>query len=238
MLKNKKNYKEQRLKIKTTYETHVPKWQNVLSLVLKILILVSGIFQVFFGEFGIGLLILASFVLIVAPYLITFGKVKKLPIEIELILFIMVVFQFVIGEARDYYSEVPYYDKLVHYMFPAFIAFISFIVVYIIQGLGYLKANLVVTMLLIVMFALGIGAFWEILEYGSDEILAPRIENWHHFQGSLVEDAHHDTMNDLIADFIGGLTGAFVGAWYISYKQKTAKKRLDEMGDELLANFS
>ena len=233
--KTKTNYKAKRKKVEQEYEKHTKKWQKVLSVIFKAIILSSGVYQVFWGEMTIGILILVSFFLIVAPYIITFGKVKKIPMEIELILFFMVVLQFVVGEARDYYSEAPYFDKLVHYMFPAFIAFISFIIIYTMQGLGYLKANLATTMFLIVVFALGIGAFWEILEYSSDQIMLPRVEDWHQFQGSLVEDPHHDTMNDLIADFIGGLTGAVVGAFYISHKQKHDKLRLDEMTDELIA---
>ncbi len=201
------------------YVTPSPLTQKI-AWVLRTLILASGIYQMFWGEPVASVLILACLAGILVPQIVSFGKVKSLPIEFEIVLFIMVLLQFVIGEARDFYTEVPYFDKLVHFILPMLTAFIGFLIVYSMYYHGKLKASLSVMFWLIVFVALGVGALWEIGEYLSDEILLARDPNFHQFQGSMMEDPLHDTMNDLIFDMVGGIAGAALGVWYIRRGQK------------------
>ena len=165
-----------KLKKREDYGKYVTKRRYYIFRGLEILILVSGIYQTFFGETIIGLMTLFVLALIVVPGFFTRGKITQLPIEIEIMLFVMVLLQFVIGEARDFYTNVPYYDKFVHYMLPMFLGLMGLIVVYTMYMVGKLKASLTVMALLVIFVAMGIGALWEIFEYLSDEILYPRIE--------------------------------------------------------------
>jgi len=214
-------------------EEHVSPRTKRFTLILEILILASGIFQTFFGETTIGLLTLIIWALITFPAIYTRGRITAIPIEIKMVIFIFVLLQFVIGEARDFYTEVPYYDKFVHTMGGAMIGFIGLLIVYTAYVYGKLKASLPVMALLIILVTVGFGGLWEIVEYLSDRILYPLIPGWHHFQGSLTEDPLTDTMNDLIVDTIGATAGALFGVWLIRRAQKRESERLPELIKEI-----
>jgi hypothetical protein len=204
-----------------------------LTFILEILILASGIFQTFFGETTIGILTLIVWAIITFPATFTRNRITMIPLEIKLVIFIFVLLQFVIGEARDFYTEVPYYDKFVHTMGGIMIGFIGLLIVYTAYVYGKLKASLPVMAMLIILVTVGFGGLWEIVEYLSDTILYPRIPGWHHFQGSLTEDPLTDTMNDLIVDTIGAAAGALFGIWLIKRAQESESERLPEMVSEI-----
>jgi hypothetical protein len=208
-----------------------------IAWVLRALILVSGIYQMLFGETAIGILTLICLAGITFPDFLSRGYLKYFPIEIELVLFAMVIIQYVLGEARDYYTEVPYYDKFVHAMLPGLLGYIGFLLAYMMVASGNLKAPLWVIMVLIVLMSLGAGAVEEICEFASDQILYPRIPGWHHFQGNAQQDPFMDTMTDLVADFVGACFGALLGFWLIGRAQRKQSERLPEMVEEMQGMF-
>jgi hypothetical protein len=208
-----------------------------IAWVLRAIILASGIYQIFFGETIIGILTLICLALIVFPDFCFRGMISFIPIEIEIALFVMVIVQYVLGEARDLYTTIPYYDKFVHATLPGLVAYIGFLLAYAMVASGRLIASLRFIILIIILLSLGIAAVEEIVEYLSDVILYPRIEGWHKFQGNAQEDPWHDTMNDLIADLVGATIGALLGSWLISRELKRQSQRLPEMVDELGTMF-
>jgi hypothetical protein len=76
---------------------------------------------------------------------------------------------------------------------------------------------------------LGIGALWEIVEYGSDQLLYGNIASIQKQQGSPTLDPLDDTMIDLIADLAGGIAGAIFGGLYIRYSHRTRSRRFVEV---------
>lgn len=98
---------------------------------------------------------------------------------------------------------------------------------------GKLHTTTRMMMVLVFFLTLGIGAAWEIVEYSSDQIIYPRVEGWHKFQGSLTEDPLHDTMNDLIADAAGGILGIILALRYVTWANMHNKRRLGQLVKEL-----
>lgn len=223
---------------KPQVDSAIPGWMVYSDWFLKVAIFLSGVYQTFFGETGIGIVILLCWTLISVPQIVTRKKVSHIPLEIEFFLFIMVFLQFVIGEARDWYTEVPYYDKLVHLMLPMLMGLTGFLLVYTLYYYKKLIAPIWAMAVIMILVSIGIGALWEIVEYTSDELIYPRVEGWHHFQGSLTEDALHDTMNDLIADTIGASVGALIGVLYIRGQAKRENQRLGGLMAEISAPFA
>jgi hypothetical protein len=208
-----------------------------LAWILRALILVSGVYQTLFGETAIGILTLICLALITAPAFFSRGLISFFPIEVEIVLFVMVIIQYVLGEARDLYTTIPYYDKFVHAMLPGLVGFIGFLLAYAMVATGRLIAAMPVILGLIILMSLGIAAVEEIAEYASDKILLPRIPGWHQFQGNAQEDPYHDTMNDLVADLIGATFGAVMGLWLMGRAAKRQSERLPELVDELQTMF-
>jgi hypothetical protein len=204
-----------------------------IAWILRAIILASGIYQTIFGETAIGILTLLCLGAITAPDIVSRGRVAFFPIEVEIVLFVMVIIQYVLGEARDFYTTIPYYDKFVHATLPGLVGYLGFLLAYSMVASGKLIAATSAIVTLIILMSLGIGAAEEIAEYASDTILYPRIPGWHHFQGNAQEDPHTDTMNDLVADLIGAIFGALLGVWFIGRAVKRGSRRLPAMVEEL-----
>lgn len=221
--------------LKRNRDSSLPRWEVNASLILETLILASGLFQTIFGEPAIGILTLVCWFAIVFPNIVSRGLIPKVPIEIEIILFVMVFVQFVLGEARDFYTTIPYYDKFVHYLLPMFIGILSFLFMYTLSETGHLKVSKFAMVVLVVMIALAIGALWEICEYLSDRIFYAIFDSWHHFQGNAEQSAIDDTMTDLIVDTLGGIFGAVIALWYTNRNAGT--KRLKAITSDFAAIF-
>lgn len=217
-----------------------PLQRNLLR-ILRIFLLVAGIYVLIFGgangaERIFGLLILIALAIINAPSFFTKGRVRAIPVEIELILLSMVLFELVGGDALGLYVKLPYYDNFMHFMLPLYLALIGMMVVYTMYYYGKLKASYGVMAFLIVMVTLGFGGALEIVEYTYDTFLADgpigAITGNTQMQGSPTQDAHDDTMNDLITDTLGGIVGAGIGVWLIRRNEKKGGhwKIADEVG--------
>lgn len=209
-----------------------------VSFVLRVIAIIAGVLQLLFGEKGIGIFTLLCVAAITVPSFVTRGKVKTIPIEFELIFIIMVLLQLVIGETLDFYNNVPNYDKFVHFSLPLFIGFMSFIIAYTLDQTNKLSMSPIMLVFVLVFFTLGVGAFWEILEYTSDRLLDPILPNLSQLQGNSVETAIHDTMQDLILDLIGGIFGALLGLWYILRKGRLKAPRFRKLVQDLSRKYS
>jgi uncharacterized membrane protein YjdF len=207
-------------------------WEKKLVFIFGLLILLSGLYQTFLGERSIGLLTLLCFIAIIAPGYFTKNYIKKFPIEIEILLFIMVFLQFVVGETRDLYTSIPYYDKIVHYMLPMFLGILGFLIFYTMYITGKLKTSKKVMMFIVIFITIGIGGTWEIIEYTSDLFLVGKVSSIHHAQGNQQQDPLTDTMTDLIFDSLGAIFGSFLGL-FVMRKNYGKNGRLTTLIDEV-----
>ena len=153
-----------------------PLQRNLIRL-LRIFLLISGIYITVFGgangaERIFGILILIALAIINAPAFFTKGKVRAIPIEIELILLSMVLFELVGGDALGLYVKLPYYDNFMHFMLPLYLALIGMMVIYTMYYYGKIKASYGAMAFIIIMVTLGFGAALEIVEYTYDNYLA------------------------------------------------------------------
>lgn len=209
----------------------------ILIIVLRIAAILAGIFQVVSGDLVMGVFIFLATGALMAPALFTRNKIRTMPLTIEIIFFMMILLQFVIGETLNLYRVVPYYDKLVHFSLPLMVGLISFIIAYTLHQTGNLRMSTGPLMVIIVLMTLGIGAIWEIIEYLTDVFLNPMFDSLGALQGNFTEPAIVDTMNDLILDVVGGIFGAILGWRYISYSESRKSKRLSNIVEELSSNF-
>lgn len=196
---------------------------------MRIFLLIAGIYITVFGgangaERIFGILILLALIIINAPAFVTRNRIRALPVEIELLLLAMVLFELVGGDALGLYVKLPHYDNFMHFMLPLYIALIGMMVVYTMYYYGRLKASLVEMALIIVIVTIGFGAILEMGEYTYDKYLSQgpigKITGNTQMQGSPTQDAHEDTMNDLFTDTAGGIVGAIIGVLLIRRSEK------------------
>lgn len=215
------------------HKPHIPMWEKILAYILEAIILVTAVVQIVFHNWTVGVLTLIALVIILFPKIFTRRLIIRIPLEVEILLFLMIILQLVIGESMGFYSNVPYYDKLVHYMLPFFVGVVAFLIYYTMYQTGRIKTSTGAAVLIIILITLGVGALWEIIEYFSDIFIYPHVPGWHHFQGNLVEDPWRDTMNDLVTDFLGGIFGSILCLWFLEKSRFKKGKRIHELTSEL-----
>jgi hypothetical protein len=218
-----------------------PLQRNLLR-ILRIFLLIAGVYILIFGgangaERIFGLLILIALAIINAPAFITKGRIRALPVEIELLLLAMVLFELVGGDALGLYVKLPHYDNFMHFMLPLYIALIGMMVVYTMYFYGKLKASYGAMAVIIVIMTIGFGGILEMGEYTYDTYLADgplgKITGNTQMQGSPTQNAIDDTMNDLFTDTAGGIVGAAIGVWFIRRNEKKGEhwRVADEVGE-------
>jgi len=205
-------------------DTNTNQLERNLLRVMRIFLLVAGFYITLFGgvngsERIFGVMILVALTIINAPALFTGNRIRALPVEIELLLLAMVLFELVGGDALGFYVKLPYYDNFMHFMLPLYIALIGMMLVYTMYHFGRLKATFLEMAILIVIVTIGLGGILEMGEYTYDKYLASgplgQITGNTQMQGSPTQDPLDDTMNDLFTDTAGGIVGALIGVLLI-----------------------
>ena len=205
-----------------------PLQRNLLR-IMRIFLLIAGIYITIFGgvngsERIFGILILVALAIINTPAFFTRNKIRALPVEIEILLLAMVLFELVGGDALGLYVKLPHYDNFMHFMLPLYIALIGMMLVYTMYYYGRLKASLAEMAILIVIVTIGLGGVLEMGEYTYDKYLSQgpigQITGNTQMQGSPTQDPLDDTMNDLFTDTAGGIVGALLGVLLIRRAEK------------------
>lgn len=223
-------------------DTNTNQLERNLLRIMRIFLLVAGVYITLFGgvngsERIFGVMILVALTIINAPAIFTGNRIRALPVEIELLLLAMVLFELVGGDALGLYVKLPYYDNFMHFMLPLYIALIGMMLVYTMYHFGRLKATFLEMAIIIVIVTIGLGGVLEMGEYTYDKYLASgplgQITGNTQMQGSPTQDPLDDTMNDLFTDTAGGIVGALIGVLLIRRAERRGGhwKIADEIED-------
>lgn len=208
---------------------NIPKWELYLAWLLKVVVLLTALGQFVRGEwvFGVGVLVAAA--LASLPAYLSQNNKYPFPVEIEILLSLILVVHLTLGLALDFYNTFDHYDKVLHYGNSILISFIGFLVAYALHFTGRLHTSSWGIVIVILLITLGIGAFWEIMEYASDQLVYGHVASVQKQQGSPTSSPLDDTMLDLVGDLVGGVIGAFLGGLYIRYSKRTRSRRFVEV---------
>lgn len=154
----------------------------------------------------------------------------RFKVEVPALLSIVIVLfcfcALVLGDGLDFYGKFPWWDSVLHGFSGLLLSMIALWLIHVIMA-GNDKAiyfNKYFLALFLVMFSLGMGACWEIIEYTYDSISGTNTQQFMaSTTGSLftAEDiplcghaALRDTMTDLILDLVGSLLVVIFGLFY------------------------
>lgn len=101
-----------------------------------------------------------------------------------------------LGQFGGLYDRWHWWDSFLHFISALTFGFTGFILIYVYYVHNKLKIPKNLILILAFFFCLGIGALWEIVEYGIDNALGT----------SMQANSLDDTMIDLIINALGGLT--------------------------------
>ena len=126
-----------------------------------------------------------------------------------------------LGEVRDFYYRVPYWDSILHFCSGMMLGTLGFILVDFLNRSETDKVSLspAFVCLFSFCFALAVGTIWEIYEYTLDSILGLNMQKYMLADKTVKigREALQDTMKDIIIDTIASLAATILG--YLSLKK-------------------
>lgn len=158
----------------------------------------------------------------------------ELPVALYIMYMIFLYCAIFLGEVRNFYYVVPYWDVILHCFSSMMAGTFGFMVVSILNRDEHTSLNLspIFVALFAFCFAVSIGCLWEIYEFAFDGVLGLNMQKFMLEDGTLLigREALSDTMEDIIVDCIGAFVASVAG--YISImKDKgwltNSKKRKD-----------
>lgn len=187
---------------------------RLVRLLPRSAILVTSIAEFARGDALYGAFCLLALVLTLAPAIYVRRLDVGIPLEIELALLWLMVTDMTLGNWLGLY-QLTWYDKVLHLSSSILIALIGFLAIYVLHLTHHTQFHPVLDASAILLVTLGIGAVWEIAEYGVDRMFARAS------QGSPGLSAIDDTMIDLMMDGLGGIVGAVLGPLYIRHSRRS-----------------
>jgi hypothetical protein len=110
-----------------------------------------------------------------------------------------------LGEVFEFYERIWWWDLFLHGASGVGFGLVGFLLVFImLQGERYTAPRVAICGMAFV-FAVSIGTFWELFEFGMDEISGKTMR----------KTGHHDIMSDILMNTFGGNVGALFGYSYL-----------------------
>lgn len=202
----------------------VPRWEVWAAWILRLLILITGLYHLWTGQWLYVVLCVAGIGIVLSVPLYARSLRVNMPIELELVLLWWLVGDMTLGRVYDLYGTSGWFDKALHLVNPIMLSWLAFLGLYALHATGRLLVSTAFLIGATTMLTLGIGALWEIGEYLSDLSFGLGA------QGSPTMDPLDDTMVDLMFDAAGGVIGGIAGSLYVRYSERS-RCRIEAIGN-------
>lgn len=142
-----------------------------------------------------------------------------IPLEFELMAIVFVFASLFLGEMREYYTRFWWWDIALHTTSGLLLGIFGFLMVYVLNEDDRVAVRLRprFVALFAFLFAVTIGALWEIFEFSMDKLAG------FNMQKPMAGDPSGltDTMWDLIVDTLGAAVVAVIGWWHMKRRQQS-----------------
>ena len=186
-------------------ENWIDRIELMIATVLQIGILVvtvgALIERQWLGAFSGSVVLLLTF----APALIERHLRVPLPVELTLITCVFLYASFALGEARNFYEKIWWWDLALHGVAALTIGIIGFLSIYVFYMTQ--RIQIAAGWIATITFALAVslGTIWEIFEFLMD---------WN-FGLNMQKSGLIDTMTDLMINAAGAAIAAVIGFFYV-----------------------
>lgn len=184
-----------------------PRAYRIVTIVLQTVLVIGVILAILQGRW---LAAAATFGVVTVTLLPVFLGQRlniRIPAEFEVLAVVFIYASLFLGEVRGYYVRFWWWDVLLHTGSGFLLGVLGFLLVHILNELEevqlHMKAGFVA--LFAFMFAVGMGALWEIFEFLMDQSFGLNMQ-----KTGLI-----DTMWDLIVDCVGALVVSLLGWGYL-----------------------
>ncbi|MFO7901715.1 MAG: hypothetical protein R6U98_03560 [Pirellulaceae bacterium] len=164
-------------------------------------------------------LVLGIFALMAVPAVLGRRFTLHIPAEFELVALVFVFAALFLGEVRGYYHRFWWWDIALHTTSGLLLGILGFLLIYVLNKDERIELHLLprFVALFAFLFAVSVGAMWEIFEFAMDEVFGTNM------QKPMLGDpsGKTDTMWDLIVDTVAAAVISSVGWWYIRKRQRS-----------------
>ncbi|MGM9897254.1 MAG: hypothetical protein ACI32W_04790 [Enterococcus faecalis] len=156
-----------------------------------------------------------------------------IPDIMEIMYFLFLFCAIYLGEVRNFYYKVPYWDLILHCFSAAMLGALGFLIVQFFNNTEKLNIRLspFFVSLFAFCFAVTCGVVWEIYEFLADGVLGTNMQKFITADGIVLtgHEAVSDTMEDIIVDALGALIVTAIGYFNISKQQKQDLQMIDSI---------
>ncbi len=142
-------------------------------LILRLLVLATMVAQIFNGNYENVFVCVLTLVLFTLPSFVERRLHVDLPDTLEIIILLFIFAAEILGEIREYYLSVPFWDTMLHTLNGFLFAAIGFSVVNLLNEDKHTDMKLSPFYMAVVAFcfSMTIGVLWEFFEWGADCLL-------------------------------------------------------------------
>lgn len=206
---------------------HLHQLNRIISWMVAVLAVANVTWLIYLGKHWDeivfrGLQYVAMLLIMQLPWLLKRRFRIEVPWILSLILVIFCFSALIMGDALDLYGKIPWWDKLLHAESGVLLSMVALWLIHVLMAENdkYIYFNKWFLCLFLVMFSLGLGACWEIIEYSYDSLMGTNTQQFMATTtGSIYTDQDiplcgHDALRDSMQDLILDLTGALLVAIY------------------------
>ena len=197
-------------------ESWIDRVELAIALALQIGIFVVTASALFQGQWLVAFSGSIALLLTFAPAMIERRLKLALPVEITLITCVFLYASFALGEVRDFYEKIWWWDLALHGLSALTIGIIGFLGIYVFYMTN--RINIAAGWIATITFALAVslGTIWEIFEFLMDWFFGLNMQ-----KSGLV-----DTMTDLMINATGAAIAALLGYFYVRDEDSLVARRV------------
>lgn len=190
----------------------------VVLIVLQAIMAVQLVTLVTEGRWQHVFLVAAVMAVIAAPEILRRNLPVEIPSEIQIVAVLFIFATLFLGEVRDYYERIWWWDLALHASAGLLFGLVGFLIVFALNESRdvELKMRTSFVALFAFTFALALGNVWEIFEFGMDRLFGLTM------QKPMAGDPSGltDTMGDLIVNLLGAAIVSLAGWMYIRHSRR------------------
>lgn len=186
---------------------------RIIVTIIALVLVIDFVLVVVEEQWLNALLILAIGALILAPTFLGQRHSVQIPYEFQLVALVFAFAALFLGEVRSYYDRFWWWDVALHTSSGLLLGIVGFLLVYILNESRRIDLSMRPRFIALFafLFAVSMGAIWEIFEFTMDQTVGTRMQKPMFGDDSGLTD----TMWDLIVDAIGASAIAALGWWYM-----------------------
>ena len=185
----------------------------VVLAVLQTIMAVELVLVLWRGEGMTAVLVLVIMGVTLAPAVLGRRLPVDIPAEFQVLAIVFVFAALFLGEVRSWYVRIWWWDIALHTSSGLLLGLLGFLLVYVLNENERVDVHMRprFVALFAFLFAVAVGALWEIFEFSMDRMLGTNMQKPMFGDPSGLTD----TMWDLIVDTLGAFAISALGWWYM-----------------------